>query len=263
MDILKDIEKSLLAINMYDKSAEPAKLSKIKKLVGDYFKHKGDDSNVVSQKIAKYDEQFKKVRERNDYEYDLFLEKKDELRSIFKETKTLSSLYDYLNYKYTNDHQSIPDIYTYEYFDLNDRIVVPKAPKKDDKAPKVPKAPKAPAVPKAKAAKATKKDDKETKAPKAPAVPKVPKAKATKELKDCPEGKVRNPITKRCVNEKKAPKAKEVKETNEANADEVKEVIVKVVKEPKAPKELKECPEGKVRNPITKRCIKDVNYKKK
>jgi hypothetical protein len=174
MDILKDIEKSLLAINMYDKSAEPAKLSKIKKLVGDYFKHKGDESIVVSQKIAKYDEQFKKVRERNDYEYDLFLEKKDELRSIFKETKTLSSLYDYLNYKYTNDHQSIPDIYTYEYFDLNDRIVVPKASK----------------------AKEPKKDDKETKAPKAPA---VPKAKAPKELKECPEGKVRNPITKRCI----------------------------------------------------------------
>jgi hypothetical protein len=240
MDILKDIEKSLLAINMYDKSAEPAKLSKIKKLVGDYFKHKGDESNVVSQKIAKYDEQFKKVRERNDYEYDLFLEKKDELRSIFKETKTLSSLYDYLNYKYTNDHQSIPDIYTYEYFDLNDRIVVPKAqkakaPKKDDKETKVPKAPKTPAVPKAKA------------------------AKAAKELKDCPEGKVRNPITKRCVNEKKAPKTKEAPKAKEANMDEVKEVIVK---EPKAPKELKECPEGKVRNPITKRCIKDVNYKK-
>ena len=254
MDILKDIEKSLLAINMYDKSAEPAKLSKIKKLVGDYFKHKGDESNVVSQKIAKYDEQFKKVRERNDYEYDLFLEKKDELRSIFKETKTLLSLYDYLNYKYTNDHQSIPDIYTYEYFDLNDRIVVPKAPKKDDKETKAPKAPKAPAAPKAKA------------------------AKATKELKDCPEGKVRNPITKRCVNEKKAPKTKEAakakaaKATKEANADEVKEVKVKVVKEPKAPavpkaakatKELKDCPEGKVRNPITNRCIKDVNYKKK
>ena len=247
MDILKDIEKSLLAINMYDKSAEPAKLSKIKKLVGDYFKHKGDESNVVSQKIAKYDEQFKKVRERNDYEYDLFLEKKDELRSIFKETKTLSSLYDYLNYKYTNDHQSIPDIYTYEYFDLNDRIVVPKEPK----------------------AKAPKKDDKETKAPKAPAVPKAKAAKATKELKDCPEGKVRNPITKRCVNEKKAPKTKdaaEAKKAAKANADEVKEVIVKVVTAPKAAKatkELKDCTEGKVRNPITNRCIKDVNYKKK
>ena len=220
MEILKDIEKSILSINMYDKSAELAKMGKIKKLVGEYFKHKEDESNVVSQKMMKYDEQFKKVRERNDYEYELFLEKKEELRSIFKETKSLSSLYDYLNYKYTNQHQSIPDIYTYEYFDFNDRIVVPKEPKS-----------------KAKEAKEQK-------------VPKEPKAVKPKELKDCTEGKVRNPITKRCVNDKKVPK--EPKEPK----------VPKEPKEPKAAKELKDCPEGKVRNPITKRCIKDVNYKK-
>jgi hypothetical protein len=224
MDILKDIEKSILSINMYDKTAELAKMGKIKKLVGEYFKHKEDEGNVVSQKMMKYDEQFKKVRERNDYEYELFLEEKDRLRSIFKETKSLSSLYDYLNYKYTNQHQSIPDIYTYEYFDFNERIVVPKEPKaakaKEQKVPK---------------------EAKEQKA-KEPKVPKEPKAAKAKELKDCPEGKVRNPITKRCVNDKTAPKAKEPKA--------------------KEPKELKECPEGKVRNPITKRCIKDVNYKK-
>ena len=215
MDILKDIEKSILSINMYDKTAEPAKMNVIKKLVSEYFKHKEGEGNVVSQKMMKYDEQFKKVRERNDYEYELFLEEKERLRSIFKETKSLSSLYDYLNYKYTNQHQSIPDIYTYEYFDLNDRIVAPKTLK-----------------PKAKE-------------------PKAAKAKEPKVLKDCPEGKVRNPITKRCVNDKKEPK-------------EPKEPKAKEPKEPKAkaPKELKDCPEGKVRNPITKRCIKDVNYKK-
>jgi hypothetical protein len=223
MDILKDIEKSILSINMYDKTAELAKMGKIKKLVGEYFKHKEDEGNVVSQKMMKYDEQFKKVRERNDYEYELFLEEKDRLRSIFKETKSLSSLYDYLNYKYTNQHQSIPDIYTYQYFDFNERIVAPKEPKAKEPKAKEPKA----KEPKAKEPKA-----------------KEPKAK---ELKECPEGKVRNPITKRCVNEKTAPKAKEPKEPK--------------AKEPKA-KELKECPEGKVRNPITKRCIKDVNYKK-
>lgn len=175
MEILKDIEKSILSINMYDKSAELAKMGNIKKLVGEYFKHKDDESNVVSQKMMKYDEQFKKVRERNDYEYELFLEKKEELRSIFKETKSLSSLYDYLNYKYTNQHQSIPDIYTYEYFDFNDRIVVPKEPKSKAKEQKVPK------------------EAKEAK------VPKEAKAVKPKELKDCPEGKVRNPITKRCI----------------------------------------------------------------
>jgi hypothetical protein len=240
MEILKDIEKSILSINMYDKTAELAKMGKIKKLVGEYFKHKEDESNVVSQKMMKYDEQFKKVRERNDYEYELFLEKKEELRSIFKETKSLSSLYDYLNYKYTNQHQSIPDIYTYEYFDFNDRIVVPKEPKVKE------------------AAKA-----KEHKVPKEAKVPKEPKAaKAAKELKDCPEGKVRNPITKRCVNDKKVPKEpKEPKVPKEPKEPKVPKEP-KEPKEPKAAKELKDCPEGKVRNPITKRCIKDVNYKK-
>ena len=167
---VKDIEKSILSINMYDKTAEPVKLNKIKKLVGDYFKHKEEEHNDVSQKRMKYEEQFKNVRERNNIEYELFLEEKGKLLSIFKETKSLSSLYDYLNYKYTNNHQDIPDIYTYEYFNFNERVSVPKAAK-TDKAPKKPKEPKEPKE-------------------------KVPKVK---ELKDCPEGKVRNPITKRCI----------------------------------------------------------------
>ena len=167
MDILKDIEKNILNVNMYDKTAEPAKLNNIKKLVGEYFKYKEEEHNDVSQKRMKYEEQFKNVRERNNIEYELFLEEKGKLLSIFKETKSLSSLYDYLNYKYTNNHQDIPDIYTYEYFNFNERVSVPKAAK-TDKAPKKPKEPKE----------------------------KVPKVK---ELKDCPEGKVRNPITKRCI----------------------------------------------------------------
>jgi hypothetical protein len=50
-------------------------------------------------------------------------------------------------------------------------------------------------------------------------------------MKDCPEGKVRNPATGRCIK-------------------------AKIPKAPAAPKELKECPEGKVRNPATGRCIK-------
>jgi hypothetical protein len=195
MDILKDIEKNILNINMYDKTAEPAKLSKIKKLVGDYFKYKEDERNAVSQKIMKYDEQFKNVRERNNVEYDLFLVKKEELYAIFKKTKALSSLYDYLNYKYTNSHQDTPDIYTYEYFNFNERVAVPKKPNADadevpNKKPKEPKEPKEPKVPK---------EPKEPKVPKVPKEPKVPKAKAPKVLKDCPEGQVRNPKTNRCI----------------------------------------------------------------
>ena len=208
MDILKDIEKNILNINMYDKSVEPAKLNKIKAQIGEYFKYKDEENNIISQKIMNYEEEYKKPRERNNYEYELFLEKKDELRSIFKETKTLASLYDYLNYKYANDHQSIPDIYTYDNSGVKGVIVsrakVPKEPK-EPKEPKVPKEPKEPKEPK---------DPKEPKVPKVPKEPKVPKVP-------------------------KEPK-----------------------KDVKAPKALKDCPEGKVRNPITKRCIKDVNYKK-
>ena len=65
--------------------------------------------------------------------------------------------------------------------------------------------------------------------PQPTAPPKQPKV-----LKDCPDGKIRNPITKRCINIPKQP--------NEPN-------------EPNEPKPLKDCPEGKIRNPITKRCI--------
>jgi len=59
---------------------------------------------------------------------------------------------------------------------------------------------------------------------------KVVKPKVAKPLKDCPEGKVRNPATGRCVNEKSS-------------------------KKPVKPK--KECAEGKVRNPKTGRCVNE------
>jgi hypothetical protein len=64
MEILKDIEKSILNINMYSKDTEPAKLNIIKKQVGDYNKYKSDESNVIEQKIMKYDELYKNPRER-------------------------------------------------------------------------------------------------------------------------------------------------------------------------------------------------------
>jgi hypothetical protein len=68
-------------------------------------------------------------------------------------------------------------------------------------------------------------DDNAVKAPKAP--------------KECPEGKVLNPNTGRCIKDK----------TGTAGA-------AKAPKSAKAPKAPKECPEGKVLNPNTGRCIK-------
>jgi len=254
MDILKDIEKNILNINMYSKDNDQGKLNVIKKQISDYFKYKGEQSNIITQKITKYDEQYKKVREINNYEYELFLEKKEDLYNIYKETKDLSSLYEYLNYKYTN-YKSVPDIYTYENIRLEDERAKGLKEAKDANGANI-----------------------------------VKDAKGVKE-KVCPEGKVLNPITKRCVKAPVAKKTKDVKkdpkepkepkehkEDPKVDPKEPKEDPKVDPKEPKEdpkvdptePKEkskpkkdakVKECPEGKILNPVTNRCIKDVNYK--
>ena len=64
--------------------------------------------------------------------------------------------------------------------------------------------------------------------------------------KNCPEGKVLNPKTGRCI--KKENLEKQTKKAKPA--------------EPPAKPIIKECPEGKVLNPKTGRCIKKENLKK-
>ena len=224
MEILKDIEKNILSINMYSKDTEAAKLNLIKKQIADYLKYKSDEDNVITQKIMKYDELYKNPRERNAYEYELFLEKKEELYNIYRDSKALGALYDYLNYKYESGEGSggsVPDIYTYAHINLNERVKVVK-------------------------------DDNKTNV--------------------CPEGKMLNPKTKRCVKDPSYKKPKEPKVApappKEPNEPKVAPVPPKEPKEPKvAPKEpkapkVKECPEGKILNPKTNRCIKDPSYKK-
>ena len=234
MEILKDIEKNILSINMYSKDTEAAKLNLIKKQIADYLKYKSDENNVITQKIMKYDELYKNPRERNAYEYELFLEKKEELYNIYRDSKALGALYDYLNYKYESSGSSegggsgVPDIYTYAHINLNERV---KVVKEDNKT------------------------------------------------NVCPEGKMLNPKTKRCVKdpsykkpkepkveppkEPKEPKEppKEPKEPTEPKEPKEPKVAPAPPKEPKAPK-VKECPEGKILNPKTNRCIKDPSYKK-
>ena len=223
MDILKDIEKSFLNINIYDKdtdkknakdpfnNANALKLNEIKKQINDYFKNKEDENNIILQKKLKYEDNYKIPRDTNNYNYIIFLEKKRELYNIFRESKTLASLHDYLKYKNT-DYSNIPDVYTYEHINLEEkvRVVVPN----DDNKVKV---------------------------------------------KVCKDGKVLNPITNRCVTDKtKKVVKKDVKDDKDDKDDkDVKKVVKKVVK-----KDVKkDCPPGKVLNPKTNRCIKDVNYK--
>jgi hypothetical protein len=119
MEILKDIEKNILNINMYSKETEAAKLNIIKKQIDDYNTYKSNEYNVINQKIMKYDELYKNPRENNNYEYELFLGKKEELYNIYREAGTLDALYEYLNCKY--DSECVPDIYTYAHINLNER----------------------------------------------------------------------------------------------------------------------------------------------
>ena len=84
-------------------------------------------------------------------------------------------------------------------------------------------------------------------------------------LKECPEGKVLNPKTNRCIKDVKAVKdvkdvKKECPEGKVLNPKTNRCIkAVKNVKNVKSVKSVKkECPEGKVLNPKTNRCIKEV-----
>jgi hypothetical protein len=66
--------------------------------------------------------------------------------------------------------------------------------------------------------------------------------------KECPEGKILNPKTKRCIKDRtktKDEKDDKVTKTKDEKDDKVKKQV------------KKECPEGKILNPKTNRCIKD------
>ena len=197
MDILKDIEKNFLKINIYDKNADNAKLNIIKKQISDYFKYKSDENNIVMLKKQKYDEDYRKARELNNYNYELFRDKKNELHHIFKETKTLASLHDYLYYKNAN-YADIPDIYTYEHIRFEERKEqVADLPSKMKKKEVVEKEPKKKVV----VEKEPKKKVVVEKEPKKKeAVEKEPKKKEViVKVKECPEGKILNPKTNRCI----------------------------------------------------------------
>jgi len=199
MDILKDIEKNILNINMYEKGANAKdplnannsnvlKMNTIKKLINDYFKYKNDANDIIAQKRMKYEEIYKNVRENNNVNYDFFLEKKEGFHNILRETKTLSALYDYLECK-IEDYKEVADIYTSEYINLEERVVKPSNAANPCPAGKVlnPKTKKCVKAKKVKVKADDKADDDKA------------GAAVAKKVKKCPEGKVLNPITNRCI----------------------------------------------------------------
>ena len=96
-----------------------------------------------------------------------------------------------------------------------------------------------------------------------------------KGVKECPEGKVLNPLTNRCINIKsinklaKKPLSKMDKKCPEGKVLNPKtgrciktENFLKTNMPPGVKQEPKKCPEGKVLNPKTGRCIKAENFLK-
>jgi hypothetical protein len=105
------------------------------------------------------------------------------------------------------------------------------------------------------------------KVPKSPKkIPKVPKSPKTP--KKCPEGKVLNPKTNRCILIKNAKAAankplkspKVCPEGKVLNPKTGRCILIRNIKDP-ANKSPKKCPEGKVLNPKTGRCILIRNQK--
>ena len=103
---------------------------------------------------------------------------------------------------------------------------------------------------------------------KSPIKPKTAKAKAVVK-KSCPEGKVRNPETGRCILIKNAKTAnakavvkKSCPEGKVRNPETGRCILIKNAKTANAKAVVKKsCPEGKVRNPETGRCILIKNAK--
>jgi hypothetical protein len=95
---------------------------------------------------------------------------------------------------------------------------------------------------------------KDAKAPNALKAPKAANAKV------CPEGKILNPKTNRCVKDPSYKKPKEAKEPPKADAKDASASAPAIPAIPAIA--TKVCPEGKILNPKTNRCIKDPSYKK-
>jgi hypothetical protein len=81
----------------------------------------------------------------------------------------------------------------------------------------------------------------------------IPYVRKLKPIKECEPGKIRNPLTGRCIKIENAQKKKLVK-PNKALNNDIKSFAKKV---------LKECGPGKIRDPLTGRCIKIENAQKK
>ena len=173
MNILRNIEKSITG-HIEDRAN--INLDKTNNMIKTYFENKLEIENIENQKYNKYMSLFENERIKNNIEYDLYVKQRKELRNIWETTKTKGALYDMLKFP-KPEMKEIPDIYSYSILQIKDTrtpIVSNKPPAKPVK-------------------------DKPTK---------PPAKQADKPPKECPEGKILNPKTGRCINDPQLKKKK-------------------------------------------------------
>jgi hypothetical protein len=248
MNILRNIEKSFIG-HIENKSNTDV----LKKLIQSYFDNKKTDDDILNQKYNKYVALFENERINNNLEYDAYLSERKDLYNTWKTNKNKSALMDLIKLQ-RPARKEIADIYTYSVLNLHDSTK-PKVAKPNVIKPL--------AKPLAK-----------------------PKEKPPIAKKECPEGKIINPKTGRCVNDpdnkkgkpdkpdkpepEKPKKAEDTKNVDKPEpekpkkAEDTKNVDKPEPEKPKKAKPVveKKCPEGKILNPQTGRCINDPNIKK-
>jgi hypothetical protein len=246
-----------------------------------------ENANIDMYKKEYYKSEYENARTDNKMLYNVYLKERQNLINDWSNDKSLSKLLDIIKFK-RPQFKIIDDIYTYQNIKLDSdkKIIIPN--EYDIK----------PVKPVAKPVVKEVKEVKEVKVKECPdgkilnpvtgrcitdknlknKISKIEDVKQDaiilstplpvitieKKKKDCPEGKILNPATGRCITDKTLAKkaTKElVKEPKDKKPEEPEEP--KELKKTEEPKKPKDCPDGKILNPVTGRCITDKTIAKK
>uniref|UniRef100_A0A6C0J2L5 Uncharacterized protein n=1 Tax=viral metagenome TaxID=1070528 RepID=A0A6C0J2L5_9ZZZZ len=201
-----------------------------------------ESATINMYKKELYKTKYENPRNENQMKYDIYLKERNELVNKWKQDiNSRAKLLDILNFK-RPELEEVEDIYSYQNIDLNADKKATLVIEKDKIKDVLPV--------------------------------KTTKSSNVKEVKskECPPGKILNPVTNRCITDKtKKIVVKEIKPVEEVKieakklekSDEIKDVLpVKTTKSSNVKDvKSKECPPGKILNPVTNRCITDKTKK--
>ena len=223
MNIIRNLG---IALSGHVENSTKVPADKILKLINDWNVHKQQIDEAIDKQRNMYTALYENPRLENAMKYNTYLADRAEVYNVWKKNGDKESLLELVKFSKPS-FQDVSEIYTYTAIN----------PYQPDRKPK--------------------EEQSKTK------TTKIQKPTKTVVKKECPEGKIYNPTTGRCITDpslKKAKVAKDVKEVKKEEPEVNKEI--KEAKPKKPTKEKKECPEGKIYNPATGRCITDPSLKK-